>query len=800
LNVLLSLRKILRPYKAARSANALFAPHRFIDANCFLTKTGAIGAVLALNGLSFECSDDASLQANTARVDALMRSLSEEFPVYQYALKTCNYKIDDQPAYNHPATDYTVHGRNRFLEDRPGGLYSVDLYWVILFERQVFGRRRNFAVSNKKTLRILRDQLRRDRAALMAKAQSLCAESKDLLGLRILPKTDVFGFLRRLANLDQEVARSQSLVSDLYVDHFMCDEQIGVGKDGVTVGNNAVEVVTMRARPKTSAPHFFRDLMAVPCNFAICLEYRPVPKHDALKQVDQALDHFHSSQWMKNIWSLIQMAFSRGKQNIVPSSAAKDDLNELKRLGKELNRGDALGKLAATVVFYGPDRANLQEAVSAARKVFGQHEASVFRETYNALNAYLSIIPGNLAFSQRQLWMRRRNVSEMALVYAPPMGEKRNEFLGSEYLLVVETNDGTPYHLNLHDNDVFGVFVSGKTGAGKSVFSNTVLAHLQKLNPYTCILDIGGSYQQICSAFDGAYSRVSLGKQEFFINPFCLEPTKDNIQFLSMFVRLLLANNGYALNYEDDRNIFEAINELYAKPADDRRLGNLKIRKHLREALFNWVGQGQYGSIFDNAVDTISIAPFQVFDFQGLETYPLVVEPLFFYLFHRQRAVVYDPALRTKFKILWADEVWRFITNETCRQQFITAGKTYRKHNAGLGLVTQSAFDLKNTGLLEIISEVCPTKVLLANPNADFEAYQRIYHLNNRELENFQRLALKRQFMVKKGDEQAEVLNLNLDPVAKWLYANSPFENEKRDQYIATYGFHEGIKALAAGK
>lgn len=148
-------------------------------------------------------------------------------------------------------------------------------------------------------------------------------------------------------------------------------------------------------------------------------------------------------------------------------------------------------------------------------------------------------------------------------------------------------------------------------------------------------------------------------------------------------------------------------------------------------------------------------------------------------------------------KQLWADEVWRFLANDTARQYLVSAGKTWRKHNGGIGLITQSAADLQKAGVLELVNEICPMKILLANPGADHAAYQSMFHLNGREVELFSSLIPKRQFLAK-TERQSKVLNVNLDPRAYWEYTNSPYDNERRDAVISEHGTERGLEILAA--
>ena len=95
------------------------------------------------------------------------------------------------------------------------------------------------------------------------------------------------------------------------------------------------------------------------------------------------------------------------------------------------------------------------------------------------------------------------------------------------------------------------------------------------------------------------------------------------------------------------------------------------------------------------------------------------------------------------------------------------------------------------------MNEVCPTKILLANPGADLASYGTMFRLNARELELFSELIPKRQFLLKTAT-RSKVLNVNLDPRAYWEYANSPRENQRRRRALEQHGWEEGLKVLAA--
>jgi type IV secretion system protein VirB4 len=103
---------------------------------------------------------------------------------------------------------------------------------------------------------------------------------------------------------------------------------------------------------------------------------------------------------------------------------------------------------------------------------------------------------------------------------------------------------------------------------------------------------------------------------------------------------------------------------------------------------------------------------------------------------------------------------------------------------------------LRNSGIVDILIETCPTKIFLANPDLDLDLYQKQFHLNDKEIELLQTLIPKRQMLIK-TPKGAKVANLNVDPKSYWLYTNDPYDNKKRQQAFDAYGFERGLEILA---
>jgi type IV secretion system protein VirB4 len=308
---------------------------------------------------------------------------------------------------------------------------------------------------------------------------------------------------------------------------------------------------------------------------------------------------------------------------------------------------------------------------------------------------------------------------------------------------------------------------------------------------------LGGSYEKLTHLLGGSYLKIGGEKPDYRINPFSLEPTASNLEFLFSLVQVLIAGiDGYQTTAEDDRNIFQAIETLYVLDRDIRRLKTLAgtLPRHLADRLHKWIEGGQYGHLFDNVEDTITLANFQCFDFQGMDEYPQLIQALLFYVLHRASAVIYDPAIRSVLKVFILDEAWKFFTVPVIRNYLVKAAKTWRKHNGVLIMATQSPEDLKESNLLPLLDSF-PTKIFLANADADYGFYTEKFHLNPREVELIQTLIPKREGLIKTATMGKKFV-LTVDRKSYWLYTNSPKDNERFTAVVQEHGFENGLEIL----
>ena len=807
---MLKIKRILRDYQEAGSVNSLVSLWGFVDDETFITKAGHVGVVYRLAGVDYECLDQAQRRDVVHRYEAAVRSLDESCRVYQYLIKRRVAPITPAPCAQQVAHE-AVQRRAAYLNSRRDELYEFDLHLVLLFDglrsRGATARRvaelwtqPRSALKKWLSPNATRDLLETDVDRAVAHLHHKAAAFEVLLTDSVRPlrlcKDEAFRFFRRLLNYAPHVASGASLKYDTHLDYFVADSSVECHRDHLQVDDARVKVLSLKEPPSATFPQILEDLYTLPSEFIACLEWCRIPNDRMRRDLRVRRRHFFNKR--VSIVNYVSPE-TRPEEMLVDESASAT----VRQLGDAMTEmevnGHFFGECSLTLVLHDPDRRQLERAAAEAVKAMAAHDGALIEETYNLLNAWLSIVPGNSAHNLRRLALLETNYADLSFLFTLDTGELRSSHLDAEALAIFETQHQTPYHFNLHVQDVAHTLVLGATGSGKSFLLNFLVMHAQKYEPLTVIFDLGHSYRKLAALLEGSYLELGLRQREVRINPFALDPTPENLHFLHAFLLVLLEGvDVYRLSDAEDREVYEAIENLYVLAPDQRRLFTLAnlLPRALASRLSRWIEGGRYADLFDDIEDTFDVRQFQVFDFEAMRAYPALLEALLFYVLHRVAARINDPAAGG-LKLCVMDEAWRFIQHERLRAYVQEALKTWRKRNAAMLLATQSIDDFASSDLLRTVVESCPTKLLLANPGLDRRQYADLFQLNETECELLSGLIPRRQLLLKRVD-LGKVLTLTVDPRSYWLYTNTPVDNERVREVFREYGFQAGLDRLAA--
>jgi type IV secretion/conjugal transfer VirB4 family ATPase len=812
---MLKLQRIFKNYQETGALSEQVNLYGFIAPEVFLTKSGETGVILEVRGVDYECLDQAAIDGFTKRLESALKLFDENCRLYQYLFKRNNQTIP-YLLYGNPVVDAAIENRIAYLRAMAGTLFALSVYYVVLYRRSETSERLQAALSRffehpsqsffelcaksfstKKTVLWLGKDLDQAQVAVLQKARNFILQVSDFLPARILGKQEAFAVLKRTLNFDPEKLGAARLKHDTFLDYYLPESHVECHRRHLRVDDDYVKVLTLKEPSAQSFPLIFRRLLEVEANYHIVTEWKKEDSGKTRRTIQAKRRHFHNTK--RSFASQVSLGDAPAQDSLLDDSKEA----QVRELGEGLQEieiaGNYFGLFALTVVIYDRDLAKVERACAEFYKVFSVHDAQLYEEKYNLLNAFLAAVPGNHAFNLRYLYLANTNYADFSFLFTLDSGEVRNRHLRAEYLAVLETNHHTPYFLNLHYRDVAHTMILGRTGAGKSFLLNFLITHVQKYAPHTFIFDLGGSFESLTQLFGGSYVRLGLESQDFKINPFSLPPTKENLDFLALFLKVLMqSQRAGELDPATERDLYHQIENLYSVEPSLRTLGVLAntLGHDLSGRLAKWTRGGQFGFLFDNAEDTISFSRFQSFDFQRMSGYPELLEPLLFYILHRANAVISDREIGSIFKAFFIDEAWVFLKNSSIQRYVVEALKTWRKHNAAMVLSTQSLDELKRSDILDVIIESCATKIFLANPDMDRDLYRRQFHLNETEVELIANLIPKQQFLIK-TPELGKVANLNVDRKSYWLYTNDPYDNKRRKEALHTHGLERGLEVLA---
>jgi len=769
-----------------------------------VTKTGDVATVLACSGIDTECLEPQEIDRIARLVESAVKtSFGPNFRLYTHQLKFPASSIATRTGYPNAIVEQAQRSYLETFARRE--LYEVRTFFTVVFHPESrlkaglgsFLRnpsefiRERFSADRKTAL--LDEELEKRRNALADGVEKFVQQVEEI-GLRLLRCAKAYRFL--LMHLNPAPYKwEQPLTSAQFLDWHAANSHIESHPEYLRIDDFFATTLVLKETPTNTWADILGEARKIPGQWTTVTEWRRISEARARFEITLKQRHF----WGKRLSAIDSLSKDPGAEKL-KNQAAYAQVDDLAECLKEHEcNGQFLGEFSLMIVLYARSEEELRRLESDFVRLFARYGATLVAERANRLASYLATIPGNDNLNERRMFLLSRNHADLLPIFTLDSGEPQNAHLRDSYLSVLETNDRTPYYLNLHVADNAHAIIVGQIGSGKSVGCNKVLSDAQQYNPLTFIFDLGGSYRAITQLYGGSYFRISFGEQPFTLNPFAVQPNPENIDHLIRLVIFLAEMHGFRVSATQRTEIVEAVRNMFSLDPDIRRLSTFAalVPKVIAEQLSPWIGNGQYARLFDNEQDDFTLTDFQTFDFEGMKEHRHAASAFVFLLLGRLKSRIGDPREVTRFKLCVMDEAWLFLEHEETRDYIREAFKTWRKRNGAIVLATQSSTDLTKSAIAQVAIESCPTKIFLANPEMDPDTYANLFHLNSKELELLRALRPKRQLLVKQP-HRSKVLNLNLDPKSYVLFTSNPYEVKKREEAFAKYGFEQGLEILAA--
>jgi type IV secretion system protein VirB4 len=480
---MLRLDKVIKPWKESAALNDHVNLYGFWNETTFLTKSGDLGIVLSISGVDYESLDRSEQEYAVKRLEAALKAFGSGFHVYQYLFKSNRPDIPFA-SYDNPIVEAAIDQRRKFFEAKRDHLYQVEIFYCILLEgtRSKTGvgtalarllhdpegaigeLKSQFTNDSIKTL--LRTHIERDLQRLDQHVQAFARQLADFMQIEVLNQQDQFRFFRRLLNYDdwRIAGRPQSTQ---FLDYQVVNSDIEAERDHLRVGDHIVRVLTMKEAIAETRPLALDALLKIPANFYVVTEWTPLPADKARKEVNKRRRHFNMSK-TGFVSQMGNNATQTNPRDVLVDESKQADIENLGDCLRALGDGQSLGDFSLTIVLYGQSRTELDRLVAQFTAVFTNADGNLFAESYNQLNAYFATVPGNYAMNLRRMYLLNTNYADLSFLFTILPGEKTNAHLGTEYLAALETDNSTPYFLNLHNGEVAHTLILGMTGSGNS--------------------------------------------------------------------------------------------------------------------------------------------------------------------------------------------------------------------------------------------------------------------------------------------------------------------------------------------
>lgn len=506
----------------------------------------------------------------------------------------------------------------------------------------------------------------------------------------------------------------------------------------------------IREYPASTGVGMLDALLSMPCELVVAQSFVFTPPEFAIEEMNR----------QERRYELMQDAARSLQAQLVD---ARDDI---------ASRRMAWGAHTMAVLVLAPTDAlldvHLRDAVSRI------HTAGVVvvRETMNLEPAYWACFPANHGFAARVAGISTRNFTGFNAFHDTDTGKFAGNHWG-EAATGLETAEGSPYWFSFHVKDVGHTAVVGATGSGKTVATCFLIAASlrAKPTPQLYVLDKDRSTEPFVRALGGNYRALKPGVPTGW-NPFQIELTPANRVWLAQLISMMAAPQG-----DLDPKLAEAITFAVGQLADmDASLRTAQTVRSLipsmdgsadqQTNLTAWLtASGEHHWVFGAETNQVPIdAPIVGLDMTAVMATPAVTQAALFWIFK-----LLDDAITGHPTLVYLEEAWLFLRHPSFARSLEDWLRTWRKRNAAVIAVMQSASDALASKVGQIIRENTPTHIFFPSTRSAEEDYVKGWGLPPHLYQTLRNAGTdSRRFLLRRGDV-ASLLRLDLGHLPQHL-------------------------------
>jgi len=747
-----------------------------------LNKDGSFQRTARFRGPDLDSATQSELIATSARLNNALRRLGSGWALFVDAerLTAAGYP---QSAFPEPLSWLVDEERRAAFEEDQSHFESVyHLTLVYLPPEEVRARAANLLYENTSYHGV--DW--RERLAAFVAETDRCFDLFD----GVMPEIAWLDDGETLSYLHATVSTRRHRVAvpeqPFHLDALLADCPL-TGGLAPMLGDAHLRVASVRGFPTSTWPGILDDLNRLGFAYRWSTRFLCMDKTEA----ERALGRLRR-QWFakrKNVAALLRETIFQQESPLVNTDAsnkAADADAALQELGSDQV---AFGYVTATVTVLDAESAVADEKLRRVERAIQGRGFVTIPETLNAVEAWLSSIPGNAYANVRQPIVSTLNLAHLMPVSAVWAGPEKNAHLDGPPLIVTRTDGATPFRLVTHVGDVGHTLVVGPTGMGKSVLLATLAMQFRRYcGSRIFAFDIGRSLRATILGLGGEHYDLGTDGDVAF-QPLAKVDQEGWRAWAAEWLEGRMRHEGVDIGPDEKAALWSALDSLTGAPVEQRTLTGFSVllqHNPLRQALAPYVLGGAHGKLLDADHDRLGSAVVQGFEMEELMGSQAAVMAVLGYLFARfEERFDGAPAL------LILDEAWLFLDDPVFAARIRQWLKTLRKKNVSVVFATQSLADIRDSGIAPAIVESCASRIFLPNPQATEPQIRAIYEgfgLNARQIETVATAQPKRDYYYQSrlGNR---LFDLDLGPVAlAFAAAASPQDQRDIDRVLEQQG------------
>lgn len=752
-----------------------------------LNKDGSFQRSFAFRGPDLESATEAELVSACARANNVLKRLGSGWALF--------FEAERREALGYPDGAFPDAASWLLEQERRAGFEAEGRHFESRFHGTLvwLPPADNSDAVGRSLVERADDAKGRDWRASLA---GFIAETDRVLDLLsgFMPEVRWLGDAETLTYLHNTVSSRRHLVAvpetPIYLDALLADTPL-VGGLEPRLGDRHLRTLTVLGFPNVSRPGILDALNHQDFGYRWVTRFIALDKTDATKALTKIRRQWFNKR--KSITALLREVMYNQPVQLLDTDADNKVVDAdlaLQALG-----GDhvAFGYLTATITVSDIDRTRAEDKVRAVERIVNGLGFTAKREGVNAVEAWLSSLPGQAYANVRQPLVHTLNLAHLMPLSSVWAGPTENRHLGGPPLLYAQTRGSTPFRLSTHVGDVGHMLVVGPTGAGKSVLLALIALQFRRYaGSQLYIFDKGYSARAAVLAMGGSHHALGLGAnagETLAFQPLRRIDDQGERSWAAEWITALLAHEKVLVTPEVKDAVWSALGSLASAPPEERTLTGLTMllqSNALRTALTAYTLDGPYGRLLDAAEQHLALADVQCFETEALMGQAGVVAPVLTYLFHRL-----EERFDGRPTLLVLDEAWIFLDHPLFAARIREWLKTLRKKNVAVLFATQSLADIADSSIAPAIIESCPQRILLPNDRAiepqSRAAYER-FGLNERQIELVSRATPKRHYYLQSANGN-RLFELGLGPIALALCgASDPATQVRIGALLAEHG------------